>query len=230
MPLDPQARVARCRTGGRDAAVPGTRCRGGTQVVDLNAVDLFGPLEEVARAEDVDLDGVPGRVYEPVQARAGALVWLHGGGWVIGSLESHDPLCRALAARSGSAVVAVDYRLPDIGIRPRSRTRGRRRRGRCASSVPLRWEVTAPVAISQPSSPWGSRPRRATATPGARRPRHQLRVRDLVVRRERHRVGLERATIDGSGVCMCGPRRRRDPEVSPLRAGRTCPGRLRPSS
>jgi acetyl esterase len=81
------------------------------RLVDANAVDLFGALEEVARVEDVDLDGVPGRVYEPGGARPGALVWLHGGGWTIGSLESHDPLCRALAARSSATVVAVDYRL-----------------------------------------------------------------------------------------------------------------------
>jgi acetyl esterase len=39
-----------------------------------------------------------------------ALVWLHGGGFVVGSLESGDGTCRALAARSGAAVVAVDYR------------------------------------------------------------------------------------------------------------------------
>jgi acetyl esterase len=38
-------------------------------------------------------------------------VYLHGGGWVIGSIESHDAPCRELAARSGCAVVSVEYRL-----------------------------------------------------------------------------------------------------------------------
>ncbi len=112
MPLDPQVRA--WLEAGRAAGVRPYEQLGAEaarRVVDLNAADLFGALEEVARIEDVDLDGVPGRVYEPMGARAGALVWLHGGGWVIGSLESHDPLCRALAARSGSTVVAVDYRL-----------------------------------------------------------------------------------------------------------------------
>ena len=112
MPLDPQVRA--WLDAGRAAGVRPYEELGAEaarRVVDLNAADLFGALEEVARIEDVDLDGVPGRVYEPMGARAGALVWLHGGGWVIGSLESHDPLCRALAARSGSTVVAVDYRL-----------------------------------------------------------------------------------------------------------------------
>jgi len=112
MPLDPQVRA--WLEAGRAAGVRPYEELGAEaarRVVDLNAADLFGALEEVARIEDVDLDGVPGRVYEPMGARGGALVWLHGGGWVIGSLESHDPLCRALASRSGSTVVAVDYRL-----------------------------------------------------------------------------------------------------------------------
>jgi acetyl esterase len=39
-----------------------------------------------------------------------AVVYLHGGGWVVGGPDSHDPLCRTLAARSGCAVIAVDYR------------------------------------------------------------------------------------------------------------------------
>ena len=51
------------------------------------------------------------RTYRPAGGENRALVWLHGGGWVIGSLDSHDPLCRALAARSQCSVVAVDYRL-----------------------------------------------------------------------------------------------------------------------
>jgi acetyl esterase len=38
-------------------------------------------------------------------------VYLHGGGWVVGSIESHDPVCRRLAARTPCVVVSVDYRL-----------------------------------------------------------------------------------------------------------------------
>jgi acetyl esterase len=40
-----------------------------------------------------------------------ALLYLHGGGFTIGGLETHDSLCRQLALRSGAAVVALDYRL-----------------------------------------------------------------------------------------------------------------------
>jgi acetyl esterase len=58
---------------------------------------------------------VPIRIYRPAGSRPDALlpglVYLHGGGWVFGNLDSHDPLCRELCNLSGCAVVSVDYRL-----------------------------------------------------------------------------------------------------------------------
>lgn len=58
---------------------------------------------------------IPLRSYRPPGSRPGdvlpVLVYYHGGGWVIGDLDSHDNLCRELCARSGCAVIAVDYRL-----------------------------------------------------------------------------------------------------------------------
>lgn len=54
------------------------------------------------------------RVYVPASAPASSapgLVFFHGGGWVVGSIESHDRLCRALAHRAAIVVVSVDYRL-----------------------------------------------------------------------------------------------------------------------
>lgn len=54
-----------------------------------------------------------GRLYRPagVAAKSGALVFYHGGGFVIGSLDSHDGVCRALAERANCVVISVDYRL-----------------------------------------------------------------------------------------------------------------------
>jgi acetyl esterase len=75
------------------------------------APGLFGPTPELASVTDEDADGVPVRVFRPAGDETTAVVYLHGGGWVLGDLDSHDPLCRTLAARSGAAVVAVDYRL-----------------------------------------------------------------------------------------------------------------------
>lgn len=56
---------------------------------------------------------IPLRLYRPVAGDAPlpVLVYFHGGGWVIGDLDTHDVLCRELALHSGCAVVAVHYRL-----------------------------------------------------------------------------------------------------------------------
>lgn len=76
-----------------------------------------GPPEPVGSVADHTLAG-PGselkiRAYAPAtgQPPYPVMVFFHGGGFVIGDLESHDPLCRALANASGSMIVAVDYRL-----------------------------------------------------------------------------------------------------------------------
>lgn len=69
------------------------------------------PREPVARVLDVDADGVPSRLYLP-EAAQGAIVFLHGGGFVFGDLETHDAQSRRIANRTGLAVLTVDYRRP----------------------------------------------------------------------------------------------------------------------
>ncbi|MFD7977759.1 alpha/beta hydrolase [Streptomyces sp. NPDC059071] len=59
-------------------------------------------------ATDTEANGVPVRVYEG--AADLVVVFAHGGGWVLCDLDTHDRLCRALAARTGATVVSVDYR------------------------------------------------------------------------------------------------------------------------
>ena len=55
---------------------------------------------------------VPVRIYEPrTEGTPAPLVFFHGGGWMLGDLDTHDALCRELASESGCLVVAVDYRL-----------------------------------------------------------------------------------------------------------------------
>ena len=74
--------------------------------------ELSGPGPEVASVEDRQIAGVPVRVYRPSGAQGlPVLVYFHGGGWVIGDLESHDAVARDLASQAGVVVVAVDYRL-----------------------------------------------------------------------------------------------------------------------
>lgn len=73
---------------------------------------------QVDTVRELSADGphgpIPLRLYRPLPASAGALpvlVYFHGGGWVIGDLDTHDVLCRDLALKSGCTVVSVDYRL-----------------------------------------------------------------------------------------------------------------------
>jgi acetyl esterase len=77
------------------------------------ALRLGGAREEVARVEDVVAGGVCARAYVPANTCAsfGAIVWLHGGGWVLGDVEGFEHVCRALANAAGQVVVSVDYRL-----------------------------------------------------------------------------------------------------------------------
>lgn len=75
-----------------------------------------GEPEPVDSIEDVRLHepggSFPIRIYSPERTKPSpALVYFHGGGWVLGDLETHDVICRALACRSRAVVVAVDYRL-----------------------------------------------------------------------------------------------------------------------
>ena len=71
---------------------------------------LAGEGVHVAHVRDETIAGVPVRVYEPEGAR-GTIAYLHGGGWVMGNLDSVDAVCRALASDAGARVVSVDYRL-----------------------------------------------------------------------------------------------------------------------
>ena len=76
------------------------------------AAMLRPSTEPIAEARDVDAGGVPARFYRPAATRTtGLLVWFHGGGWVLGDLDSHDDACRALANRGGFCVLSVAYRL-----------------------------------------------------------------------------------------------------------------------
>ena len=78
---------------------------------------------DVAQVQDLEAPGPNGpvklRAYRALGTDASAvlpvLIYYHGGGWVLGDLESHDQACRALANAAGCCVIAVDYRLaPEV--------------------------------------------------------------------------------------------------------------------
>jgi acetyl esterase len=78
--------------------------RMGAEILDL-------PRAPLARVEDLEVAGCPARLYAPSADKLPVLLYLHGGGFTIGDLETHDSLCRQLSIRSGAAVLALDYRL-----------------------------------------------------------------------------------------------------------------------
>ncbi len=94
--------------------LPAALVRGGYKM-QRQAQDTRAPAEVAAR--DLSVDGAQGqivaRLYMPPGAAtpSGLLVYFHGGGFVIGDLDTHDGHCRRLAAGSGSRVLSVDYRL-----------------------------------------------------------------------------------------------------------------------
>ncbi len=85
---------------------------------DLTSRKLAGNPPDNLSVTDLDIDTtagpVPLRIYRPenvVEQLLPALVYFHGGGWCVGGLESHDHVCRWLAAHSDCAVISVDYRM-----------------------------------------------------------------------------------------------------------------------
>lgn len=71
-----------------------------------------GPDMEVQKLSiPVEGDAIEGRLYLPVKEPVGLCLYFHGGGFVLGSLDEFDALCRTLALRSGCALLSVGYRL-----------------------------------------------------------------------------------------------------------------------
>jgi acetyl esterase len=85
----------------------------------VGMMQMIGPKDvPVGKIENIKIPGpggeIPLRIYTPVAAGADALpvlIYFHGGGFVIGDLETHDGLCRQFANEGDFRVIAVDYRL-----------------------------------------------------------------------------------------------------------------------
>ncbi|MDB4931111.1 MAG: alpha/beta hydrolase [Myxococcaceae bacterium] len=105
------ALAARLGRGPGNADLPLARRRAEMDVESLVFAPTAPPVVDV-RDERVN-DHVVVRLYRPasVASPAPALVYIHGGGFVIGSLASHEPVCRALAHEVGCVVASVEYRL-----------------------------------------------------------------------------------------------------------------------
>lgn len=91
--------------------------------LEKSAASVSGSPVEMASVSNMQATygglTVPVRVYRPVkQGTLPVVVFYHGGGWVQGSLDTHDGLCRILAKKSGALVVSVDYRLAPEHVFP----------------------------------------------------------------------------------------------------------------
>lgn len=90
----------------------------GRAAVDKMSEDSEADPPEVASVDDGGFSGPGGEIYfrryRPLGVAAGTLptlIYYHGGGWVIGNIETHDSTCRRLANKSRCQVISIDYRL-----------------------------------------------------------------------------------------------------------------------
>ena len=78
---------------------------------DAMCTAFHAPHPDDVSMRDRNIGGVPCRVYERSDAVAGTILFSHGGGFVVGDLDSHDDVCAEICAATGRRVVSVDYRL-----------------------------------------------------------------------------------------------------------------------
>jgi acetyl esterase len=110
--VDPQIAALLGRVNAARPLSAGTPEEGREAFRTLNVLAArLVPRIEVGSVEDVSDGPVPMRIYRPEGERIATLVFIHGGGFVIGDLESYDAQCRILCKRVGVTVVSVDYRL-----------------------------------------------------------------------------------------------------------------------
>ncbi|WP_327261995.1 alpha/beta hydrolase [Streptomyces sp. NBC_01232] len=95
------------------AAFPGPGDTQALRAAAASGAGRAGPA--MASVSDTVAGGVPVRIYDPAPAPGPEgrplVVFLHGGGWVMCGLDTHDATCRSLAVAAGAVVVSVDYRL-----------------------------------------------------------------------------------------------------------------------
>jgi acetyl esterase len=104
-------RIARARPPAFELSVEEARR------LDLEEIEAeAGPVEPVARVEELEYEGPAGplraRLYAPEAPRPPLFVYFHGGGWVLGELDSVDGIARGLANAAGIAVLSCEYHHP----------------------------------------------------------------------------------------------------------------------
>ena len=119
MPLDPKVRRFLERLAATNPASALTLSVEERRAGLMGLLSFFGAADEVAAVDQFELPGpdtaLTVRAYTPlgaaVRAQLPGMLFFHGGGLVAGTLDTHDPVCRALSNASGCRVLSVDYRL-----------------------------------------------------------------------------------------------------------------------
>jgi acetyl esterase/lipase len=110
--VDPQIAAVLERVNAAPPLSSGTPEEGREAFRALNQLAAqLAPRVEVASVEEVTDGPVPMRIYRPEGEPIATLMFIHGGGFVIGDLDTHDAQCRLLCSRVVCTVVSVDYRL-----------------------------------------------------------------------------------------------------------------------
>ena len=188
-----------------------------------------GPQMHVSQLA-VPPGGCPARLYRPAGAAPALVLFLHGGGFVIGDLDTHDRACRRLADRSGVSVLALDYRLAPEHPWPAAVD---------DAVAALRWIATRPAVLELPAgapvalagdSAGGTlaalaclrlRGEAGPAAPGLQvliYANTDLANSGASMQEEGHGFGLEAGDIEWfNAQWVPDPALRTDPRVSPLR-------------
>lgn len=115
MPLDPRVEAALALLPPRPAADHRTPAERRAEAYAQAAPSLREPLAKLWRERDLSVPGphgaVPIRVYQVGPEARPGLIYIHGGGWWLGTLDQGDQLCRRRATSADCTVVAIDYRL-----------------------------------------------------------------------------------------------------------------------
>lgn len=115
MPLDPQVRRLLDAVSQAEMPPINSLSLADARQQMIDASGALGKPEAVDSIENRTIPGsggaIPVRIYKPAGEGLPIVVYFHGGGWVLGSIDTHDGYCRSLANAAGAIVVSVDYRL-----------------------------------------------------------------------------------------------------------------------
>jgi acetyl esterase len=187
-----------------------------------------GPEMHAVRDVVVPPDDIRARLYRPAAGPTGLVVYLHGGGWVFGSVETHDRVCRRLAAASGLSILSLDYRLAPEHPWPAA-VDDALAALRWVASQPAELDPQAPVVAIAGDSAGGAiatlacirardvAPEAAPALQALIYANTDLTNSGASMVSEGHGFGLDAADIEWfNAQWVPDPAMRRDPRVSPL--------------